>query len=138
MDRIKDVDDPARAPMTTPPGVTAAFNLNLLHRINRELDGDIPRRRLPPPRDLERRAEPDRDAPRGACATSRFTVAGQRFAMRAGETIHTENSHKYGYRDARLLLLRRRLGRGRANGPTTERTVRDHARRGGAARASRP
>jgi uncharacterized SAM-dependent methyltransferase len=24
--------------------------------------------------------------------------------MRAGETIHTENSHKYGSRDARLLL----------------------------------
>ena len=24
--------------------------------------------------------------------------------MRAGETIHTENSHKYGPRDARLLL----------------------------------
>ena len=26
------------------------------------------------------------------------------FAMAAGETIHTENSHKYGDRDARLLL----------------------------------
>jgi uncharacterized SAM-dependent methyltransferase len=24
--------------------------------------------------------------------------------MRSGETIHTENSHKYGPRDARLLL----------------------------------
>jgi uncharacterized SAM-dependent methyltransferase len=24
--------------------------------------------------------------------------------MRAGETIHTENSHKYGARDGRLLL----------------------------------
>jgi uncharacterized SAM-dependent methyltransferase len=34
----------------------------------------------------------------------RFTVDGQDFAMRAGETIHTENSHKYGPRDARLLL----------------------------------
>ena len=28
--------------MTTPQGVTAAFNLNLLHRINRELDGYVP------------------------------------------------------------------------------------------------
>jgi uncharacterized SAM-dependent methyltransferase len=34
-----------------------------------------------------------------------FTIAGQHFAFDAGETIHTENSHKYSYRDARLLLL---------------------------------
>ena len=33
-----------------------------------------------------------------------FAVSGQRFTMRSGETIHTENSHKYGQRDARLLL----------------------------------
>jgi uncharacterized SAM-dependent methyltransferase len=33
-----------------------------------------------------------------------FRVAGQRFAMTAGETIHTENSHKYNLKDARLLL----------------------------------
>ena len=35
-------------------GVTAEFNLNLLHRINRDLDGDIPVRVLRTPRDLER------------------------------------------------------------------------------------
>jgi uncharacterized SAM-dependent methyltransferase len=34
-----------------------------------------------------------------------FSVAGRTFSFRAGETIHTENSHKYGLRDARLLLL---------------------------------
>jgi L-histidine Nalpha-methyltransferase len=33
-----------------------------------------------------------------------FTVSGQSFAMQAGATIHTENSHKYGYRDSRLML----------------------------------
>ena len=33
-----------------------------------------------------------------------FTIAGRAFAFRAGETIHTENSHKYGLRDSRLLL----------------------------------
>ena len=38
-----------------------------------------------------------------------FTVDGRAFAMAAGETIHTENSHKYGPRDARLLLRARRL-----------------------------
>ena len=34
-----------------------------------------------------------------------FTVAGRRFEMKAGETIHSENSHKYGPRGGRLLLL---------------------------------
>ena len=34
-----------------------------------------------------------------------FTIDGQRFAFAAGESIHTENSHKYGPRGARLLLL---------------------------------
>ena len=33
-----------------------------------------------------------------------FGVAGRHFSLAAGETIHTENSHKYGPRDARLLL----------------------------------
>ena len=33
-----------------------------------------------------------------------FTVDGRPFAMTAGETIHTENSHKFGARDARILL----------------------------------
>ena len=41
MDRIKDVDVLVRA-YDDAAGVTAAFNLNLLHRINAELDGDIP------------------------------------------------------------------------------------------------
>jgi uncharacterized SAM-dependent methyltransferase len=35
----------------------------------------------------------------------RFTISGQRFEFNAGESIHTENSHKYGQRGARLLLL---------------------------------
>ena len=65
MDRIKDVDV-LLAAYDDAAGVTAAFNLNLLHRINAELDGDIPGRGLPPSRDLERRDEPDRDASRGA------------------------------------------------------------------------
>ena len=84
-------------------GVTAAFNLNLLARINRELDGTIPedafRHRAiwnDAAARIEMHLEPVRDV--------RFAVAGQPFAMAAGETIHTENSHKYGSRDARLLL----------------------------------
>ena len=34
----------------------------------------------------------------------RFTVRGRPFSMLKGETIHTENSLKYGPRDARVLL----------------------------------
>ena len=41
MDRVKPVERLIAA-YDDPEGVTAAFNLNLLNRINRELDGDIP------------------------------------------------------------------------------------------------
>ncbi len=41
MDRIKPVERLVAA-YDDPEGVTAAFNLNLLHRINRELGADIP------------------------------------------------------------------------------------------------
>ncbi|MGN6497723.1 MAG: L-histidine N(alpha)-methyltransferase, partial [Tsuneonella sp.] len=34
-----------------------------------------------------------------------FEVSGRRFAMQAGETIHTENSHKFSRRSADTLLL---------------------------------
>lgn len=84
-------------------GVTARFNLNLLTRINRELDGDIPVdafRHVARWNDFESRIEMHLQATRDL----RFTVEGERFSIAAGETIHTENSHKYGIRDARLLL----------------------------------
>ena len=84
-------------------GVTAAFNLNLLTRINRELVADIPVdafRHRAIWNDNQARIEMHLEATRPL----RFSVAGRNFAMDAGETIHTENSHKYGPRDARLLL----------------------------------
>ncbi len=34
-----------------------------------------------------------------------FAIDDQRFAFSKGMSIHTENSHKYGPRGARLLLL---------------------------------
>jgi L-histidine N-alpha-methyltransferase len=102
MDRIKDearllsaYDDAA--------GVTAAFNLNLIDRINRELEGTIPAdafRHCAIWNDKLGRIEMHLEAARDVD----FTVAGMAFSMAAGETIHTENSHKYGARDARLLL----------------------------------
>src|SRR3546814_7608674 len=33
-----------------------------------------------------------------------FTIVGRAYHMAKGETIHSENSHKYGPRDANLLL----------------------------------
>ncbi len=102
IDRIKDVatlemayDDPA--------GVTAAFNLNLLERINRELGGDIPVENFTHRAiwdDVHARVEMHLVA---ACAMD-FTVDGQAYHMAAGETIHSENSHKYSARDASVLL----------------------------------
>ena len=103
MDRVKDVKRLVSA-YDDPEGVTARFNLNLLHRINRELDGDIPIdafRHCARWNDMLSRIEmhlvPDRDV--------KFQVADRKFAFLAGQSIHTENSHKYGPRGARLLLL---------------------------------
>ena len=102
MDRLKDVETLIRA-YDDAAGVTAAFNMNLLARINRELCGTVPldafRHRAlwnEPKSRIEMHLEALRDVA--------FTVAGREFAMAAGETIHTENSHKYAPRDARLLL----------------------------------
>lgn len=75
-------------------GVTAAFNRNLLVRINRELDGDFDptafrhhafynagRSRIEMHLESERR--------------QRVRVGPAAFDFRPGESIHTENSHKY-------------------------------------------
>jgi len=102
MDRIKDVGVLIRA-YDDAAGVTAAFNCNLLHRINAELNGTIPTdafRHRAIWNDRMSRIEMHLEAKRDV----EFTVEGWPFAFRAGETIHTENSHKYGFRDSRLLL----------------------------------
>lgn len=85
-------------------GVTARFNLNLLHRINRELAADVPVGDFAHKivwNEALSRIEMHLEAQR----TLSFTIAGHRFALAQGETIHSENSHKYGERDANLLLL---------------------------------
>jgi L-histidine Nalpha-methyltransferase len=103
MDRIKDRDVLVSA-YDDSAGVTAAFNLNLAHRINRELDGTIPvdalRHKAVWNSDrarIEMHLEASRDI--------RFDVCGRDFTLRRGETIHTENSHKYDEPGARTLLL---------------------------------
>jgi L-histidine N-alpha-methyltransferase len=103
MDRIKPVDRLVAA-YNDPEGVTAQFNLNLLERINRELAGDIPVDAFVHEArwaDMLGRIEMHLVATRDVD----FTVADQHFAFAQGSSIHTENSHKYGQRGARLLLL---------------------------------
>jgi dimethylhistidine N-methyltransferase len=75
-------------------GVTADFNLNLLHRINRELDGNI---------DVDRfrhHAFYNEDEGRiemhlvSEC-TQTLRIDGHSYEFAKGESIHTENSYKY-------------------------------------------
>ena len=103
MDRVKGVERLIAA-YDDPDGVTAEFNLNLLRRINRELDGDIPLdafRHQARWNDMLGRIEMHLVATRD----TGFTIAGTPFSFARGQSIHTENSHKYGPRGARLLLL---------------------------------
>lgn len=83
-------------------GITAAFNLNLLERINRELDGDFDVGRF------EHRAI--YDAVNGriemhlvSLSDQTIRVGGHRFQFEKGEYIHTESSHKYSVGDFRRL-----------------------------------
>ena len=103
MDRVKPVERLIAA-YDDPAGITAEFNRNLLARINRELDGDIPVdafRHEARWNDILSRIEMHLVATRDV----RFTVSGASFEFAAGSSIHTENSHKYEARGARLMLL---------------------------------
>lgn len=102
MDLVKDVavletayDDAA--------GVTGEFNLNLARRINRELGGDIPVDALRHEarwNDAYARIEMHLRTTRDIA----FSVSGESFTMREGESIHTENSHKFTRRSSYTLL----------------------------------
>jgi dimethylhistidine N-methyltransferase len=83
-------------------GVTAAFNLNLLTRINRELDGDFVLANFGHKafyNSVQRRIEMHLVS---RCQ-QRVKVAGRTFEFQAGETIHTENSYKYTREDFAAL-----------------------------------
>jgi len=103
MDKVKPIDRLIAA-YDDPAGVTAKFNLNLLERINRELHGDIPIdafRHEARWNDILSRIEMHLVATRDVT----FEIEGRPFSFAKGSTIHTENSHKYGPRGARVLLL---------------------------------
>src|SRR5229473_2413520 len=82
-------------------GVTAAFNLNLLARINRELDADFDlgqfvhtARINPEARSVEMHLRSKRQQ------TVRIPAADLRVEFLEGETIWTESSHKYSVEEA--------------------------------------
>ena len=85
--RLESAYDDAR-------GITAMFNLNLLRRINRELDADFQEA------DFQHAARWNAEKSRvemhlvsqKACSV---TVGAKRFAFAKGESIHTENAYKY-------------------------------------------
>jgi dimethylhistidine N-methyltransferase len=75
-------------------GVTAAFNLNLLARINRELDGNFRLERFAHEARWNR-ANSAVEMHLVSLENQTVSVAGQRFDFDAGESIHTETSRKY-------------------------------------------
>ncbi len=75
-------------------GVTAEFNLNLLHRMRRELDADLD------PTAFDHHAYYNRDEGRIEMhlisrEAQRVRVNGDHFHFRQGERLHTECSYKY-------------------------------------------
>ena len=90
-----------------PLGITAAFNLNLLARINRELDADFDLSRFrhlarynPHARSIEMHL-------RSSCTqTVTLRAAGLTVTLREDETIWTESCHKYAPGEVPQLALK--------------------------------
>lgn len=86
-------------------GVTAAFNLNVLTRLNRDLDADF---------NLEAFAHRARWNANDSCIEMHLEslipqtvhIAGERISFAQFETIHTENSHKFTDQALSALLAR--------------------------------
>ena len=88
-------------------GVTAAFNLNLLTRINTELGGDFDLANFAHRavwNSMEGRIEMHLEV----LKTHTARAAGVEFAFVEGETIHTENSYKF--TEAYFTALAERAG----------------------------
>jgi dimethylhistidine N-methyltransferase len=93
VDLVKDADV-LNAAYNDEARVTEAFNLNLLHRMNRELGTDFD------PTAFEHHAFYNRAHRRiemhlASRRRQKVSVVGQSIEFRVGETIHTENSYKY-------------------------------------------
>ena len=93
VDLKKDVDV-LKAAYDDAEGVTAAFNKNLLRRMNRELGATFD------PAAFEHQvlwneARGCIESHLRSTTAQSVSVAGESFAFEKGETIHTEDSHKY-------------------------------------------
>jgi L-histidine Nalpha-methyltransferase len=86
-------------------GLNAAFNLNLLERVNRELGGSL---------DIDRfehlafynEAKGRMELYLKSLADQTATIAGRAFHFAEGELIHTENSYKYAIPEFHALAAR--------------------------------
>ena len=99
--QLRAYDDPA--------GVTAAFNLNLLARINRELGADFVLSEFQHDARwncVERRIEMHLRSKRRQCV--KIPAANVRLMLNEGETIWTESSHKY--RPEEVVRMAERTG----------------------------
>ena len=101
------VKDPAilHAAYNDAAGVTAAFNKNLLVRANRELDAGFDLDAFahyafynPAMRRIEMHLM--------SLVKQQVSIAGHAIEFAQGETIHTENSHKYTMKDFHALAVR--------------------------------
>ncbi|HSR50743.1 MAG TPA: L-histidine N(alpha)-methyltransferase [Acidobacteriota bacterium] len=109
-DMVKD-EDALLTAYDDPAGVTAAFNLNLLSRLNRELDADFQLHRF------QHQVRYDRDLQRVEMhlrslrdQTVEIKGLDVRFDLRRGETIHTESSHKFREEDLHQMAERAGFG----------------------------
>ena len=93
VDLVKNAETLHRA-YNDSQGITAAFNLNLLKRINRELGADFDLKKFEHHAfyNCERRRI---EMHLASVCRQRVRVCGEVIEFRAGETIHTENSYKY-------------------------------------------
>lgn len=83
-------------------GLTAKFNLNILNNINRELDADFNLDNFyhyAPYNPTIGRIELHLISKKSQVVT----VSGEKFTFKEGESIHSENSHKYSTEDFREL-----------------------------------
>lgn len=83
-------------------GVTAAFDLNVLVRANRELGADFRRDRFRHQARFEERSGRV-EMHLVSQGPQRVTVGGQEFAFAEGESIWTESSYKFGMREFAAL-----------------------------------
>jgi L-histidine Nalpha-methyltransferase len=83
-------------------GVTAAFSLNLLARVNRELDGDFDTTRFA--HEATYNEELGRiEIHLQSLVEQKVRVLGRTFSFAKGERIHTEYSHKYSIAEFQAL-----------------------------------